>query len=313
MELIGKLEEVQLREVWAHEALGFSRWLEENLELLGATIGRSLTILERERKVGSFNVDLVAEDESGNLVIIENQLEPSNHDHLGKVLTYLTNLEAKIAVWIVKDGRAEHVRAVQWLNEVTPRDVAFYLVKLAAYRISNSPAAPLLTTIVGPSEDSKDFGDEKKDLAERHRLRLTFWEQLLERAKAMRVTSHSARSPSKDGWISAGAGKSGLHYNYVIRMDDEAKVELYIDVGDPLENKRIFDTLAGRREVIERAYGGPLEWDRLDERRASRIICTLKVAGLRSAPERWGESQTAMIEAMDRLVKALGPEIKALG
>ncbi len=313
MKPIGKLEQVDLRQVWAHEALGFSAWMEQNLDVLAEALGRSFTFLERERTVGSFNVDLVAEDESGNLVIIENQLEASNHDHLGKLLTYATNLEAKTAVWIVKHGRAEHVRAVQWLNEATPEDVAFYLVKLAAYRIGDSPAAPLFTLIVGPSEDSKAVGREKKELAERHRLRLDFWRQLLERAKAMGVRSHAGRSPSKHSWIAAGAGKSGFSYNYVIRMDDEAKVELYIDVGDEVENKRIFDTLANRRETIERAFGGPLDWERLDDARASRIRKTLKVPGLKSPAERWPDGQKVMIEAMDRLVKALGPEIKRLG
>jgi len=100
---------------------------------------------------------------------------------------------------------------------------------------------------------------------------------------------------------------------HVIGMDDEAKVELYIDVGDEGENKRTFDTLASRRETIERGIGSPLDWERLDDARASRMSKKLKVPGLKSLPERWADGQKAMIETMDRLVKVLGPEIKRLG
>jgi RecB family endonuclease NucS len=115
--MIGKLQRVPLRDVWKHEATGFTKWLQDNIDVLGEVIDLNLSNAESEQSAGAFSADLVAEDESGNPVIIENQLEKSNHDHLGKVLTYLVAMGAKTAIWIVADPRPEHVSAISWLNE----------------------------------------------------------------------------------------------------------------------------------------------------------------------------------------------------
>jgi hypothetical protein len=304
---IGRLERVPLRELWRHEEHGFSAWLARNIEPLAEAVGISLTDPQREVTAGSFSVDLVAEDSDSNRVVIENQLEATDHDHLGKVLTYLTNLDAKTAIWIAKEPRPEHVRAVSWLNEITPDDVAFFLVKLAAYRIGASDPAPLFTVIVGPSQETKGFGQQKKDLAERHLLRLRFWEGLLARAKAEDFLLHAGRAPVKEAWIGTGAGRTGLAFNYVIWMEDEAGVELYIDTGDREENKLLFDGLAENRLEIEGEFGEPLEWERLDEKRASRVRHTIRRGGLASGEARWPELWNAMIDAMRRLSSALRP------
>ena len=304
---IGKMERVALRELWKQEERGFSAWLETNLEMLSEAIGVTLSDPQREQLAGNFQVDLVAENENGERVIIENQLEATNHDHMGKLLTYLTNLDAKAAIWITSAPRPEHIRAIQWLNETTPDDIAFFLVRLAAYRISGSDAAPLFTVIVGPSAESKSFGKQKKELAERHVVRLRFWELLLPRAKEKGVLLHAQRSPSKDAWISAGAGvRSGVSFTYVIWMTDETAVELYIDTGDKDENKRIFDGLHKHQAEIERSFGSPLSWERLDDKRASRVRSILKEGGLNDE-EKWQVIQDAMISAMDRLAKGVKP------
>jgi hypothetical protein len=270
---IGKLEEVPLRELWKHEEFGFSAWLEKNLAELATAIGITLSDPKREVTTGSFSVDLVAENEEGAQVVIENQLNATDHDHLGKVLTYLTNLDAKTAIWISKQPRPEHIRAIQWLNETTPDDVAFYMVRLAAYRIGGSSPAPLFTVIVGPSIESKAFGKNKKDLAERHVVRLRFWEQLLRLAREKELMLHAQRSPTKDHWLSAGAGiRSGVHYNYLAWMENEVGIELYIDTGDAAENKQLFDAFRAKKTQIEQDFGAPLLWERLDAKRASRII-----------------------------------------
>ena len=250
MSNIGRLEPVAIRELWKHEERGFSAWLEANLDVLSEAIGVQLSDPKRELLAGDFQCDLVAEDENGDRVIIENQLEATNHDHLGKVLTYLTNLDAKAAIWVSTAPRPEHIRAIQWLNEITPDNIAFYLVRLAAYRIAgHDAAAPLFTVIVGPSAEAKSFGKEKKELAERHILRLRFWEQLLERAKQRGVLLHAQRSPTKDSYISAGAGvQSGISFNYVVWMTEETAVELYVDTGEKDENKRIFDGLFEKKQ-----------------------------------------------------------------
>ena len=114
---IGKLERLPLREVWKHEALDFTHWLHENIDVLNTALDLNLVNVDREQAAGSFSIDLVAEDGSGGTVVIENQLEKSNHDHLGKLVTYLTAMGATVAIWIVSDPRPEHVAAITWLNE----------------------------------------------------------------------------------------------------------------------------------------------------------------------------------------------------
>lgn len=146
-------------------------------------------------------------------------------------------------------------------------------------------------------------------MAEHHRLRLEFWEQLLTKAR-QHTALHAAISPSKSNWIGAGAGMSGVAFNYSIRMGD-AEVELYIDRGDADQNKRIFDQLLARKEQIKAEFGGALDWQRLDNRRASRIRHVLSSGGLADR-DRWPEIQDAMINAMVRLEKALKPEIRRL-
>jgi len=258
--MIGKIQRVPLREVWKHEALDFTKWLQENIDVLNDVLDMSLSNAEREHSAGDFNVDLVAEDEAGNPVIIENQLEKSNHDHLGKLLTYLVAIGAKTAIWIVADPRPEHVSAINWLNESSA--AAFYLLKIEGIKIGDSPPAPLVTLIVGPSEESREVGETKKDLAERYPLRQRFWTELLARAKA-RTKLHATISPGQYHWIGSGAGKRGLSFNYSITQH-EGKVELYIDRGKDGEdeNKAIFDTLAKSKDSIEAAFDGPLEWQR---------------------------------------------------
>jgi hypothetical protein len=304
---IGKLEPVPVRELWAHEERGFSAWLEGNLDTLSEAIGVTLSDPQRELLAGNFQVDLVAEDENGDRVIVENQLEATDHDHLGKLITYITNLEAKAAIWITTAPRPEHIRAIQWLNETTPDDIAFFLVLLAAYRIAGSAPAPPFTVIVGPSAELKDFGKQKKELAERHVLRLKFWEQLLQRAKEKGVLLHAQRSPSKESWISAGAGvRSGVSFTYVVWMTEETAVELYIDTGDKEENKRFFDGLHAKKQGIEDAFGAPLSWERLDDKRGCRVRFVLRDGGLVDEGK-WPAIQDAMVAAMDRLAKAVKP------
>jgi hypothetical protein len=308
--MIGKLQRVPLREVWKHEAQDFTRWLQENLDVLNDVLDLTLTTAEREASAGSFNVDLVAEDEAGGTVVIENQLEKSDHDHLGKVITYLTAMNAKAAIWIVADPRPEHVGAITWLNEAGA--AAFYLVKVEAIRIGESPPAPLLTLIVGPTEEAREVGQTKKNLAERYGLRQRFWTQLLERAKAT-TKLHSTISPGEFHWLGTGAGIRGLTYNYVV-WQHEAAVELYIDrdkegAGDG--NKAIFDALAAEKDAIEATVGRPLEWERLDTKRASRIRVTIREGGYRDEAK-WSAVQEAMIEAMVGLEKALAPRIPRL-
>ena len=250
-----------------------------------------------------------AEDDNGNTVIIENQLEKSDHNHLGKIITYLTALEAKTAIWIVAEPRPEHINAINWLNESTSGN--FYIFKLEGIKIGDSEPAPLLTLITGPSEESKEVGEKKKEIAERYTLRYKFWEGLLEKAKD-KTKLHAAISPKQYHWISAGAGKSGLSYNYYVKQT-EGRVELYIDrlKDTESENKEIFDQLFKNKAEIEEIFGEPLLWERLDGKRASRISFVINKGGYRTE-EKYDEAQDAMIDAMIRLEKSFRPYIAKL-
>ncbi len=306
---IGKLERVPLREVWKHEAHDFTVWMEENLDVLSEVLDINLSNVEREKGTGNFSVDLVAEDDNGNAVIIENQLEKSNHDHLGKVITYLAAVGAKTAIWIVSDPRTEHVAAINWLNESTA--ASFYLLKVEAIKIGASEPAPLLTEIVGPSEEGKQIGQQKKEIAERHVIRRRFWTQLLEHAKS-KTKLHSTISPSQYNWIGTGTGVRGVGLNYSLTQH-EVSVEIYIDRGKDAdeENSAIFDQLHAEREALEAKFGSPLEWQSLPTKRACRVRYMLKNGGYRDEEE-WESSIPKAVDTMIRFEAALRPHIKKL-
>ena len=305
--MIGRIQRVGLREVWRHEALDFSKWLEENVDVLAEATGLQLSGVEREQAVGAFSVDLIAEDEDGRPVVIENQLEKSNHDHLGKLLTYLVGIEARKAIWIVADPRPEHVGVVTWLNESSSAD--FYLLKLEAIRIGDSEPAALLTQIVGPSEEARIAGATKKQMAERERQRYRFFEGLLEHAK-QRTQLHANISPSKQSWVAAGSGIGGVAFTYVVRQRD-ARVELYIDTPDGDRNQRIFKALSLKKERIEGVFGFPLVWDTKEGRRACRIQKTYATGGYRDE-EAWEAVYEELAKAMAKLESALRPHLQGL-
>ena len=307
---IGKLERVPLREVWEHEAYDFTQWLQDNIDVLNTALDLNLVNVDREQAAGSFSIDLVAEDAGGGTVIIENQLEKSNHDHLGKLITYLTGMGAKAAIWIVSDPRPEHVAAIAWLNE--SGSAAFYMVKVEAVRIGESPAAPLFTLIVGPSDETKDVGQTKKEIAERYGIRKRWWTMLVERsAKVNKLHAHI--TPGEYSWLGTSSGVRGLGFNYVVTQD-ECAAELYIDRGRDHddENKALFDQLFEHKAEIDATFGQSLSWERLEGKRACRIRHTETGGGYRSPEDKWPAVQDAIILDMDRLEKALRPHLKQL-
>lgn len=307
--VVGRIVRVPLRDVWKHESLDFTRWLQDNIDLLNEMLDINLVSAEAEKAAGDFNVDLVAEDEGGNPIIIENQLEKSDHEHLGKIITYMTAIGSKTAIWIVADARPEHISAVSWLNESV--SASFYLLKVQAIKIADSPPAPLLTLMVGPTNEGRQVGETKEELAERQVLRREFWTQLLERAKG-KTKLFVQISPKTSSWIGAGSGHSGITYNYSIRQHS-GYLELYIDrrKDSESENKRIFDQLYSQKAEIEATFGGPLEWLRMEGMRA----CSIRYAtngGYRDDSSHWPQIQDTMIDAMIRLNKALKPYTEKL-
>lgn len=299
---ISKIKIVPVRQAFRHEAKDFTAWLEQNIDALSDRLGFRLTVLEREKAVGSFSVDLLCEDENGDLVIVENQLEAADHSHLGQLLTYMVNLDAKTAIWVATEAKTEHERVIDWLNETTAADVSFYFIKVEAVQVDDSNHAPLFTVVARPDKQVRQVGQQKKELAERHILRQQFWTRLLERSQG-RTTLGAGRSPTHENWLEISLGRSGIHYSYII-LYNGAGVELYIDVGDKEANKAIFDQLLADKDAIEADFGGTLEWKRLDDKRASRVIYELNGMGGLLEVDRWDDLQDRMIDVMIRFDKA---------
>lgn len=273
---IGKLEEVDIRELWKHEQYDFSEWLskKENIENLNDILGLTLVDISKETYVGSYRCDLFAKDETtGIKVIIENQLEMSNHDHLGKIITYASGLDAKVVVWIVKEAREEHRSAIEWLNNNTNSNINFFLIEIHAYKIGNSDNAPMFQVIEQPN----DFIKNNKSINSNDAMnksqsqRLEFWNQfnnvLVERGKPFNV-----RKSTTDHWYNVAIGTSDARIDItLVNKDSVIGVELYIT-----DNKEFFDKLYQRKDEIENDLGFKLDWRRLNNSKASRIVTFIK-------------------------------------
>ena len=269
--MIGKLTEVDVRELWKHEQYDFSNWLakSDNLEYLNEILGLTLTDVNKEVYVGPYRCDLVAKDEtSGVKVIIENQLDATNHDHLGKIITYASGLDAKFIVWIVREAKEEHRAAIEWLNNYTSSDLNFFLIEIHAYKIGSSEPAPKFEVIEKPNDFIKrgktnhDDGELNKTQAER----LAFWEQFNQK-----LTAHgkpfNLRKPTTDNWYAVALGSSEISLSIeLINKEKRILVGAYI-----YNNKDLFDQLKEHQKEIEEKLGFALEWDRMDNKKASRI------------------------------------------
>lgn len=307
---IQKIRRVPLRELWRKEDKDFTKWLEEHIDFLNDAIGFDISIESREEKVGPFKVDLYGEDNFGNKVIIENQLEKTDHNHLGQLITYLTNLGANIAIWICKEPTEEHIKAIDWLNEVSPDDISFYLIKLEAIRIGDeSPAGPLFTVVKRPTTEKKQIGLEKKEYAQRHVFREKFWTQFL--SEINKKNSLFANiSPSTDNWIGIGMGRGGFNLNLVISKK-YARAEIYINRGEMEENKKAFDSLYNLKDEIEKEFGGKLTWERMEDNVTSRIKYQLDGVNITNE-EDWPKMNAFIIDAAERMHRAFKDPIRKI-
>ena len=240
----------------------------------------------------------------GNIVIVENQFGNSDHDHLGKLITYLSSFEAKTAIWIVENPRTEHVNAINWLNEGS-NGCKFFLLKLEAIQIGESAPAPLLTKIVGPSRESLDLGQVKKEDAERYNLRFSFWEQFLNRAKKSGLSSFNAISASRDSWIGATASVRGMSYVAWVNQFT-TRIELRIDrgKGSEEENLKILKELQEHSTEIETVFGEELQWADLEGYRVCSIRKDYENGGYKSEEKTIAVITEQLVGSMIRLEKA---------
>lgn len=270
---LGKLEEVDIRKVWPHEQYDFSKWLatEENIKELGDALNLSLTDVETEKFVGNYRCDILCKDEiTGKMVLIENQLEPTNHDHLGKIITYASGLDAAVVVWIVASARDEHASAIEWLNKHTDDEISFFLVEVHAYKIGDSDPAPQFKIIEQPNDFVKIVKAVSKnsDMNESQKNRLEFWTQFNEVVDSQ-GKPFNKRKATTDHWYNVAIGSSDASISIdLVNKEHRIRVSLWIN-----DNKDIFDALFQRKDEIETALGFGLEWNRLDNKKAS-YICT---------------------------------------
>ena len=268
---LAKLKKVELREAWRHEANDFTRWLaqEENLRLLSDEVGFDIKLVQTEAAVGKFNVDILAEEENtGKKIIIENQLEITNHDHLGKLVTYASGYNAGVIIWIVKGVREEHRRAVDWLNEHTDEEIEFYLVKIELWQIEQSPLAPKFEIICKPNDWAKAVKESVSggELTETKVKQLEFWNALRDFAKLNNSQLRFQKS-NPQHWLSMSIGSSDAYLSLTINSRENLfGVELYIP-----NNKELYAQLFKQRDVIDRELSEKVEWMDLPGKKASRI------------------------------------------
>ncbi len=270
---LGKLTKLDLRELWKREALDFTKWLSqpENLEHLSDEIGIGIELLQTEANVGRYNVDILGQEENtGRKIIIENQLETTDHAHLGQIITYAAGLEAEYIIWIVREVRDEHKQAVDWLNEHTDEDLNFFLVVLELWQIADSPPAPKFSVLSRPNDWKKSVrgGAGEGEQTETKARQLEFWQQLRQYV-AENYPSLKLRKPAAQHWYDVSIGRSDCHACLTIHSrEDKIGCELYIP-----DSKELFTSLESSKQEIEKDLGmvGVIDWQALPDRKASRI------------------------------------------
>lgn len=268
---LSKLQKISLRKAWKGEAADFTHWLaeEENLVLLGEEIGIDIKLIRTEASVGKYSVDILAEEENtGRKIIVENQLERTNHDHLGKVITYASGYDAEIVIWIVSGVREEHERAIDWLNEHSDEHVNFFIIKMELWQIEDSPFAPKFYIVSKPNDWAKAVKQSagKSTLTEAKVLQLDFWNKFKEYAQN-KTSKLRLRNTSPQHWYDLGIGTSDAHMSLTINTrDDLIACEIYIS-----DSKELFYSLEKNKIKIEKELGYKLKWMELEGKKASRI------------------------------------------
>ena len=269
---LGKLKEVEVREAWDHEASDFTNWLakDENLEFLSEELNISnIKVLKTEADAGDFKIDILAEEEqTGNKIIIENQLEKTDHKHLGQIITYASSQDAKYVIWIAKKIRDEHKQAVDWLNKHTDDELNFFAVQIELWKIGDSLPAPKFSVISKPNDWTKAVKSSFKgnQLRDMELLQLDFWKEFKEYAEEKNSLLRF-RSPRPQHWYNFAIGSSEAHMALTLNSKETT---ITCDIYIP-RNNRLFKKLEEYKEDIEKLLGVQVEWMELPDKIASRI------------------------------------------
>lgn len=292
---LGKIKNVDLRNIWKKEDKEFTPWLKENIDLLSEKLGIEVIDTQTEEKIGDFKLDIIGKDANTNkFVAVENQLESTDHNHLGQLITYSAGVNAGIIIWIAKELREEHKNALEWLNENSISEISFFGVEVHAISIDNSNPAVDFRVIVKPNDWERNI-KSSTTRTDTEISYVDFYSKLVDFYSEVNPKFRKVKAQPQS-WLNFGAGKGGLYFGWAFRMGSRFSVELYIDTGDEIENKRIFDEL--------KKYKGELgikgvEWEDLETKRACRIVIYRKTSGpIKSLKDRekddlinWGAEQ----------------------
>jgi hypothetical protein len=299
---LSRLSKINPREIWKHEALDFTQWLarEENISVLCEELELNLENVKPEASAGRYNVDLVADDiDSKRKVIIENQLESTDHKHLGQLLTYASAYDASIIIWVVTDYTEEHRQAIDWFNRNISESISFFLVQIEVYRIEDSPPAPKFNIICEPNDWGKTVrgSDAGNEVSAVKLLQKEFWEGLKEYAHAHKTSVNFGRTPKPQHWYNISFGTSRCHIALTLNTQKGyLGCEVYIR-----NDKALFDNLYKNKDQIEKEVGSVLEWMELPDATASRILLTY--SGNPKDKNRWQEYFGWSVSTVEKFAK----------
>ena len=275
---LGSIQQItDLREVWGNEARDFTPWLAEHIELLNEATGLNLEVLETESPVGSFSVDILAQDaNTEQKAIIENQLEDTNHDHLGKLLTYAAGKEAKCMLWIVKTAREEHRAAIEYLNNNTVDGIGFFLIEIQLWSIDGSAPAVKFNVVEEPNDWAKAAKlPSTSSGGEAVQIKYSYWSDFNDYVNAHRkdyLKQFTLHKPSSDHWYSVAIGSSAANLSMLVNTRTNViAIEMYIR-----DSKELYDRCYAHRDEIEASVGEKLDWRRLDGKKSSRVLIERK-------------------------------------
>lgn len=265
----GRLEPAKVRDYWVDEARDFTPWLaqEENLNLLAETLDLSLELVGIEQRVGPFKADIVARD-GEDMVIIENQLDQTDHKHLGQLMVYAAGRNASTVVWVAKKVTDEYRNVIDWLNEQT--NVDFWALEIELWRIGESPVAPKFNVVCEPNELTKATDGELVELSDTKLLQLEFWKGFSEYLETTGA-SFNARKAQPAHWydLPIGTSRAHIYLNAIVAGGGRVACGLYVKTS---QSDLIFEHLAEERETIDDELGmADVEWDPIPERTACRI------------------------------------------
>ncbi len=311
---IAQIQEHGLRTVWEHEERDFTIWLTENIELLGTTLGIELEDARSEEAVGDFSSDIVAREmNTGETVVIENQYGKTDHDHLGKLLTYSSGKDAGFSIWLSETFRPEHRSVLEWLNESGPKDVKFFAIKPRVVSIDDSDTLGFeFEIVVEPNEWEREIGGGES-LTETERAYKEFYSGMVE-AYSERRPRWSKLKARPRGYLTFGAGKAGLSFCWVFHSGPEFSVELYLSSSSKEENEEMFTAFYDERETIESNLGSELVWEQLPEKQACRIKWPTDLEGRITdlTPEQRDELVEWGVDKMDRFQDEFEPRVSEL-